>query len=63
MNHGAVSHKNSKRNFHIVELGGDKYKLQIKKFGRWIYVRKNFKPVVFESFSSVVHEVQRRTKK
>jgi len=63
LNHGAVSHVNkSKRNFHIVELGGERYKLKVKRFGAWVYVRKNFRPVVFEDFSSVVCEVQRRKK-
>ena len=67
MNYGVVSHvgfkaTDKKRKFHIVELGNDKYKLQIRKFGQWVYVRKNFKPRIFEDFSSIVHEIQLRKK-
>ena len=62
MNHGEASHKNNKRNFHIVTLNKDKYKLKIKRFGMWVFVREGFKHKVFQSFSDVVHEVQKRKK-
>jgi hypothetical protein len=63
MNHGEATTENkNRRNFHIVTLNEDTYKLQIKKFGMWVFVREGFKHKVFQSFSDVVQEVQKRKK-
>lgn len=60
--HGAVSHasaKTTKRKFHIVELGNDKFKLKIKKLGIWFYLREGFKVKIFEDFSSIVNHLNK----
>jgi hypothetical protein len=63
--HGVVSHadiKTAKRKFHIVELGNNKYKLQVKKCRIWFYVREGFKVKIFEDFSNVVNYLNRLKK-
>lgn len=65
-NNGVVSHENSKttdRKFHIIEIENGKYKLKIKRFCFWFYVRENFKVKVFKDFSSVVNYVIRMKRK
>jgi hypothetical protein len=61
LNHGEAENKN-KRNFHIVQLSRCKYKLKIKKFGMWFFVRQGLKPKIFEDFSDVVRDIQQRKK-
>jgi hypothetical protein len=56
-----VSHKNqNKRDFHIIELKRNRYKLKIKKFGIWFLVRDGLRAKIFDEFSDVVYYINKR---